>query len=57
MIGKTISAVTLDHGALSENYLKIALASRREPNRLVDIRIGDIYADGLIETGALAVLA
>src|SRR5580692_3936486 len=31
MIGRTISAVTLDRGALSENYLKMTLAKPNEP--------------------------
>jgi threonylcarbamoyladenosine tRNA methylthiotransferase MtaB len=62
MIGKTISAVTLDHvnplavGALSENYLKIKLAAAHEPNRIVDVRIGGLTADGLHESGALAIM-
>ena len=57
MIGKTLSAVTLDQGALSENYLKIKLAASREANRIVDVRIGGVHGDGLIEAGALAVLS
>jgi threonylcarbamoyladenosine tRNA methylthiotransferase MtaB len=62
MIGKTISAVTLGHvgplagGALSENYLKIKLAAAGEPNRIVDVRIGGLTADGLSESGALIVM-
>ncbi len=57
MIGKTLSAVTLDGAALSENYLKITLATRREPNRLIDLRIGSVHGDGLAEAGALTVLS
>jgi threonylcarbamoyladenosine tRNA methylthiotransferase MtaB len=62
MIGKTISAVTLYNvnplagGALSGNYLKIKLAAAREPNRIVDVRIGGLTADGLAESGALIVM-
>jgi threonylcarbamoyladenosine tRNA methylthiotransferase MtaB len=62
MIGRTLSAVTIgsseDDGltALSGNYLKIALASRREANLIVDVRIGGLTADGLSEAGALRVL-
>ncbi len=56
MIGKTLSAVTLEDGALTENYLKVKLAARREPNRMVDVRIGALTADGVAEAGALAVL-
>lgn len=56
MIGKTISAVTLDDGALSENYLKVKLARPRAANQLIDVRIGAIDGDGLSESGALPVL-
>ncbi|MBZ5601042.1 MAG: tRNA (N(6)-L-threonylcarbamoyladenosine(37)-C(2))-methylthiotransferase MtaB [Acidobacteriia bacterium] len=56
MIGKTLSAVTLDEGALSENYLKIRLAAPRAANLLVDVRIAGLHGDGLLESGALAVL-
>ena len=34
MIGRTISVVTIEDGALSENYLKVKLARPREPNRI-----------------------
>lgn len=58
MVGKTLSAVTIDDGltALSGNYLKIELASKREANRIVDVCIGGLTADGLSEAGALRVL-
>ena len=56
MVGRTLSSVTLTDGALSENYLKIELAGRREPNQIVDLRIGGLTADGLREQGALTVL-
>ncbi len=58
MLGRTLSAVTIETGliALSENYLKIALASPREPNRIVDVRIGGLTAEGLSEAGMLRVL-
>lgn len=57
-IGKTISAVTLDNGtALSENYLKVKLATRRESNRLEEVRIGGLTLDGLSEMGFLPVLS
>ena len=56
MLGKTLSAVTLDEGALSENYLKIRLAAPRAANLLVDVRIAGLHGDGLLESGALAVL-
>ena len=62
MVGRTLSAVTItssnDDGraALSGNYLKIALASPREPNQIVDVRIGGLTAEGLSEAGMLRVL-
>jgi tRNA A37 methylthiotransferase MiaB len=62
MVGRTLSAVTITSNtevglsALSGNYLKIALASKREANQIVDVRIGGLTADGLSEAGALRVL-
>jgi threonylcarbamoyladenosine tRNA methylthiotransferase MtaB len=57
MVGRALSAVTLDeHGtALTENYLKVELASPREPNRIVDVRIGGVTATGLSELSPLKV--
>jgi threonylcarbamoyladenosine tRNA methylthiotransferase MtaB len=59
MAGRTLSAVTIEDGftALSTNYLKISLARRREPNRLVEIAVGGLTREGLHEAGALPVLA
>jgi len=51
MIGRTISAVTIEDGALSDNYLKVALARPREANRIEDILIGGVTNDGLCESG------
>jgi hypothetical protein len=53
MILRTLSAVTIEDGriALSGNYLKVALARPREANRIVDIPIGGLTADGLFESG------
>jgi threonylcarbamoyladenosine tRNA methylthiotransferase MtaB len=56
MIGRTLSAVTLNADALSGNYLKIRQAIHREPNRLVDLRIGGVDDDGLLESGGLPVI-
>jgi threonylcarbamoyladenosine tRNA methylthiotransferase MtaB len=44
MVGRTLSAVTLHEtgAALTENYLKVELASPREPNLLVDLPIGGV---------------
>ncbi len=51
MIGKCLSAVTLEQGAvaLSSNYLKVELAQPREPNRLIDVQIGAVTAQGVRE--------
>jgi threonylcarbamoyladenosine tRNA methylthiotransferase MtaB len=56
MIGRTLSAVTLGEGALSDNFLKVALATLRPANQLIDVRIGSISATGLREHSALTVL-
>ena len=42
---------------LSDNYLKVALARPREANRIEDVCIGGLTADGLHEAGMLSVLA
>ena len=51
MIGQTLSAVTLHErgAALTENYLKVALAHDREPNRIVDLKIGGLDEGGVRE--------
>jgi len=53
MVGKTLSAVTLQEGriALTENYLNVELASRHEPNQILDVSIGGVTDSGLRETG------
>ena len=56
MVGKAVSVVTLDNGgALSDNYLKVALAVPRATNRIEEIRIGGLTSDGVCELGALPV--
>ena len=59
MIGRTLSAVTLDDGpvALTGNYLKVELASPREPNLLIDVNIGSIGNGALREHAPLSVLS
>jgi len=54
-IGRTLSVVTIQDGrlALSDNYLKVALARPRKSNRIEDIVIGGLTGDGLCEFGAL----
>ncbi len=51
MVGRTLSAVTLHEGrtALTGNYLKVQLHSRREANALVDVQIGAVTPNGLCE--------
>jgi threonylcarbamoyladenosine tRNA methylthiotransferase MtaB len=58
MIGSTVSAVTLDNGpfALSDNYLKVELASQREPNRIVDVAIGSVGEGSVREYNPFPVL-
>jgi threonylcarbamoyladenosine tRNA methylthiotransferase MtaB len=52
MVGRTISAVTLHEAgsALSENYLKVRLASLHEPNRLVSCLVTGLTGDGVLAT-------
>ncbi len=51
MEGKTLSVVTLEQSglALSDNYLKVELARPREPNQILDVRIGAVTVSGLRE--------
>ncbi len=56
MVGKALSVVTLDKGgALSENYLRVAMAAPRAANRIDEIRIGGLTKDGACERGSLPV--
>ena len=52
MVGRTLSVVTLEQEglALSGNYLKVELATPREPNRIIDVAIGSVAAAGLAES-------
>ncbi len=56
MIGETLSVVTLEDGALSDNYIKVKLATPRAANVILDVRIGSETADGLAEAGAFQIL-
>jgi threonylcarbamoyladenosine tRNA methylthiotransferase MtaB len=57
MVGRTLSAVTLDNGtALTENYLSVELASPRPANRIVDLAIGGLTAKGLREQSSFPIL-
>ncbi len=54
MVGRTLSAVTLHEPgtALTGNFLKVELASLRDANAMVGLRIGGVTKDGLQEAGA-----
>jgi threonylcarbamoyladenosine tRNA methylthiotransferase MtaB len=56
MVGRTVSVVTLDQGALSDNFLKVDVIPPRPPNRLIDVKIGAITAAGLREFSPLQVI-
>ena len=56
MLGRTLSVVTLEDGALSDNYLKVALARPRLANRIEKVTIGGVTNDGLYESGMLPII-
>jgi threonylcarbamoyladenosine tRNA methylthiotransferase MtaB len=56
MVGRTLSVVTLADGALSDNFLKVDLATPRAANQLIDVKIGSVSPGGLREHSPLAVL-
>jgi threonylcarbamoyladenosine tRNA methylthiotransferase MtaB len=56
MLGRSLSVVTLSDGALSDNFLKVELASPRPANKLTDVQIGAVTVTGLREHSALSVL-
>jgi len=56
MIGRSLSVVTLDQGALSDNFLKVELSAQRLPNQLLDVRIGGVTSNGLREYNPLRVI-
>jgi threonylcarbamoyladenosine tRNA methylthiotransferase MtaB len=51
MVGRTLSAVTLhdSRAALTANYLKVELARERDPNLVVEVRIGSLSQAGIRE--------
>jgi threonylcarbamoyladenosine tRNA methylthiotransferase MtaB len=51
MVGQTLSVVTLEQEriGLSDNYLKVELATPRQPNRIIDVDIGGLTAHALHE--------
>ena len=54
MVGRTLSAVTLEERgfALTTNFLKVEMATVKDPNSIVDVTIGGVWARGLRERGA-----
>lgn len=56
MIGRTLSVVTLDSGALSDNFLKVELRPHRSPNQLIDVLISGVIEGGLREVNPLPVI-
>lgn len=56
MVGTTLSVVTLDRGALSDNFLKIDLDPQRPANQLIDVKIGSLTSNGLREFNPLQVI-
>jgi threonylcarbamoyladenosine tRNA methylthiotransferase MtaB len=57
-VGRRVSVVTLEQGrpALSDNYLRVELARPRPANRIIEVEIGGLSADGLREKQELRVL-
>ncbi|HEV2689159.1 MAG TPA: tRNA (N(6)-L-threonylcarbamoyladenosine(37)-C(2))-methylthiotransferase MtaB [Bryobacteraceae bacterium] len=56
MIGRTLSVVTLAEGALSDNFLKVELDTKRPTNQLIDVKVGSLTDHGLKEHAPFAVL-
>ena len=52
MLGRTLSVVTLSEGALSDNFLKVELATPHPANQIIDVKIGSVSPLGLVEAGA-----
>jgi threonylcarbamoyladenosine tRNA methylthiotransferase MtaB len=59
MIGKTLAAVTLEQRgmALTTNFLKVELANIRQPNQLIELRLGALSDIGMREECLFPVLA
>jgi threonylcarbamoyladenosine tRNA methylthiotransferase MtaB len=51
MVGRTLSAVTLEQRgmALTSNFLKVEMATQREPNQMVDLSIATLTPTALRE--------
>ncbi len=59
MAGRHLSAVTLEQRglALTTNFLRVDMAQIREPNRIVELRLGEVSPGGLREWTPLEVIA
>lgn len=53
-VGKSLSVVTLHEPghAVSDNYLNVTLHSPHDPNRIVDVTIGDVTEHGVAEAAS-----
>ncbi len=56
LIGKTLSVVTLEKGALSENFVRIELNANTPANVLKDVQIGELTETGLRECRPFRIL-
>jgi threonylcarbamoyladenosine tRNA methylthiotransferase MtaB len=56
MVGRKLSVVTLENGALSDNFLKVELAANRPVNSMIDVEIGGLTQQGLRERSPFVVL-
>ncbi len=56
MVGRRLQVVTLREGAISGNYLPVSLAHSRPANQLIEVEIGGVSADGLVEKANFPVL-
>jgi len=58
MVGQTLSAVTLEKRgmALTSNFLRVEMAAAREPNQVVDLRIGSVGSATLRELSPFTIL-
>jgi threonylcarbamoyladenosine tRNA methylthiotransferase MtaB len=56
MLGRKLSVVTLENGSLSDNFIKVELATDRPANHLVDVEIGALTQQGLRERSPFVVI-
>src|SRR5260370_24644396 len=46
MARRTLSVVTLDRDALTDNFIRVELSQQRQPNQLIDVKIGGVLPAG-----------